>query len=136
MTPRGLAAEVSAGASDMARRTRAATIATSARAVSGGHLPGRTYDRPWACQWSIASHPTLPPIPGIKHFRGKDADERCFAHLENHHGIDRYTASVRLHSIKQRAGVGPAEDVVFGYTGDVYREATGEHLGMLSDPAA
>jgi hypothetical protein len=84
----------------------------------------------------IASHPRLPAIPGNKHFRGEDADERCFAHLERFHGIERYTASARLHRIKQRAGVGPAENVVFGHTGDVYREASGEHLGMLSDRSA
>jgi hypothetical protein len=78
----------------------------------------------------------LPAIPGNKHFRGANADERCFAHLADFHGIDVYTASVRLHRIKQRAGVGAAENVVFGYTGDVYREATGEHIGMLSDRAS
>lgn len=77
----------------------------------------------------------MPAIRGNP-FRGENADERCFAHLERFHGINRYTASVRLHRIKQRAGVGPAENVVFGRTGDVYLEATGEHLGMLSDPAA
>jgi hypothetical protein len=78
----------------------------------------------------------LPPIPGTRHFRGADADERCFAHLARHHGILRHVASARLHSIKKHAGLGPAGDVVFGATGDVYIAATGEHIGMLSDPAA
>lgn len=68
--------------------------------------------------------------------RGANADERCFEHLDRFHGIDPHTASRRLHRIKERAGVGPAENVVFGRTGDVYLESTGEHLGMLSDPAA
>jgi hypothetical protein len=77
----------------------------------------------------------LPVIPGNP-FRGENADERCFAHLEHFHRIDRYTASLRLHRIKQRAGVGPAENVAFGRTGDVYLETTEEHLGMLSDSAA
>jgi hypothetical protein len=76
-----------------------------------------------------------PQFPG-EPFGGENADERCYAHLERFHGIDRYIASVRLHRIKQRAGVGPAENVVFGRTGDIDSEATGEHLGMLSDPAA
>lgn len=84
-------------------------------------------------QWSIGSQSGLPPI---QLFQGEDADERCFAHLARWHGIDRYTASDRLHRIKQRGGVGPAENVVFGHTGDVFLEATGEYLGMLSEPAA
>jgi hypothetical protein len=75
-------------------------------------------------------------LPPIRLFQGDDANERCFAHLERWHGIDRYTASDRLHCIKQRAGVGPAENVVFGHTGDVFLEANREHLGMLSDRAA
>ena len=86
-------------------------------------------------KWSIGSLPGLPTVPGNP-FRGENADERCFAHLERFHRISRYTASIRLHHIKLLAGVGPAEAVVFGRTGDVYLEVTCEHLGMLSDPAA
>lgn len=77
----------------------------------------------------------MPAIPGDP-FRGADADERCFEHLACHHGIDRHTASERLHRIKERAGAGPADNVVFGRTGDVYIETTEEHIGMLSDAAA
>jgi hypothetical protein len=76
----------------------------------------------------------LPPIPGTKHFRGPDADERCFAHLARYHGIARHVASARLHRIKKDVGLGPADDVVFGATGDVYIAATCERIGMLSEP--
>jgi hypothetical protein len=40
--------------------------------------------------------------------------------LEKYHGIDPKLASERLHEIKQAAGRGPADNVVFNMTGNVF----------------
>jgi hypothetical protein len=71
-------------------------------------------------------------IPGNP-FRGKDAPAKAFKHLENFHGVDAKDASHRLHRLKGQAGLGPADDVVIGRTGDVYNAVTGERLGSLTD---
>jgi hypothetical protein len=51
--------------------------------------------------------------------------------LEKHHGLNPYEASERLHKIKQRAGLGAADNAIFGRTGDVYDPRNGEHVGNL-----
>jgi hypothetical protein len=71
-------------------------------------------------------------VPG-RPFRGKTAAEDAYKHLEEHHGIDPHTASNRLHKIKEQGGLGAADDVVIGRTGDVYDARTGEHIGSLTD---
>jgi RHS repeat-associated protein len=71
-------------------------------------------------------------IPG-RPFRGPNAPERAFDHLAEFHGIDQHVASNRLHRIKDHFGIGAAEDVVIGRTGDVYNAATGEWLATLTD---
>ena len=53
-----------------------------------------------------------------------------------YHGVTRVVASNRLHRIKASEGLGPADNVVFGRTGDVYDELTGEFIGSLTDPMA
>jgi hypothetical protein len=73
-------------------------------------------------------------IPG-KPFRGPDAAKRAFGHLEKHHGLDPKVASNRLHKLKENGGLGAADDVVIGKTGDVYNASTGERLGTLTDKA-
>jgi hypothetical protein len=74
------------------------------------------------------------PIPGNP-FRGPTAPQQAFQHLQRFHGIDPAVASNRLHRIKQAAGLGAADDVVIGRTGDVYNAVTGEYLGSLTDRA-
>lgn len=71
-------------------------------------------------------------IPGNP-FRGPNAPQQAYKHLKKYHGIDPTVASNRLHKIKQRAGLGAADEVVIGRTGDVYNARTGERLGSLTD---
>jgi hypothetical protein len=54
-----------------------------------------------------------------------------FRHLADHHGVDLFAASERLHRIKQAQGLGPADDVYLGLTGDVYDPKSGEFIGNL-----
>jgi hypothetical protein len=76
----------------------------------------------------------MTPIPGFP-FRGKDAPREAYRHLKENHGVDESVASNRLHKIKDRALLGPTDDVVIGRTGDVYNAATGERIGSLTDTA-
>jgi hypothetical protein len=64
-------------------------------------------------------------------FRGPNAALLAYEHLRRYHGVDASAAADRLHRIKSRAGLGPAEDVAIGKTGAVYIEATGEEIGSL-----
>jgi hypothetical protein len=71
-------------------------------------------------------------IPGHP-FRGANAAQDAFKHLEQFHGISPTVASERLHNIKAAYGLGAADNVVIGRTGDVYNSQTGERLGSLTD---
>jgi hypothetical protein len=71
-------------------------------------------------------------IPGNP-FTGANAPEKAFAHLQKYSGLDPNVASARLHRLKQSGGLGGADDVTIGRTGDVYNARTGEHLGTLTD---
>ncbi len=71
-------------------------------------------------------------IPG-RPFRGQPAVEDAIAHLARYHGIDPWVASNRLHRLKEIAGLGAADNVVIGHTGDVYTEMTAERIGSLTD---
>lgn len=73
-----------------------------------------------------------PRIPGNP-FRGPNAPEQAFKHLEKYSGLDPKVASNRLHKLKDAGGLGPADDVIIGRTGDVYNPITGERLGSLTD---
>jgi hypothetical protein len=73
-------------------------------------------------------------VPGNP-FRGPGAPQRAFDHLERFHGLDPHVASNRLHTLKQSGGLGAADDVIIGRTGDVYDARTGDWLGTLTDPA-
>jgi RHS repeat-associated protein len=66
-------------------------------------------------------------------FTGKDAPQQAYKHLQKYHGLDPNTASERLHRIKAASGLGAADDVAIGRTGDVYNAATGERIGSLTD---
>jgi hypothetical protein len=70
-------------------------------------------------------------IPGHP-FRGENAARDAFKHLQQFHGIDPNVASERLHRIKDGAGLGGADNVVIGRTGDVYNAQTGERIGSLT----
>lgn len=74
-------------------------------------------------------HPCIPGNP----FTGKDAPAEAFTHLKKHHGLDPEVASNRLHKLKKDGGLGAADDVAIGRTGDVYNAQTGERLGSLTD---
>jgi RHS repeat-associated protein len=71
-------------------------------------------------------------IPGHP-FTGPNAARDAFKHLAKYHGIDPTVASERLHQIKQSAGLGAADNVVIGRTGDVYNPYTGERIGSLTE---
>ena len=62
-----------------------------------------------------------------------NAAKRAFEHLDEFHGVDPATASNRLHKLKARGGLGPADNVTIGRTGDVYDAKTGRWLGTLTD---
>jgi RHS repeat-associated protein len=61
--------------------------------------------------------------------------EEVYRRLESFHGIDHNLASDRLHEIKKAAGRGPADNVVFDMTGNVYDEY-GNWLGSLTQGGA
>jgi phosphopentomutase len=71
-------------------------------------------------------------IPGNP-FTGINAPSKAYDHLQKHSGLDPNVASARLHRLKQAGGMGGADDVAIGRTGDVYNARTGEHLGSLTD---
>ena len=70
-------------------------------------------------------------VPGNP-FTGANAQADAFKHLEKYHGVSEAVSSDRLHKIKRSAGLGGADDVIFGRTGDVYNAKTGEHIGNLT----
>jgi len=72
-------------------------------------------------------------VPG-KPFRGAQAPEAAYEHLEWYHGVPRKAAHERLHRIKENSGLSPTDNVVIGRTGDVYDERTGEWIGTLTQP--
>lgn len=55
-----------------------------------------------------------------------------FRRLETFHGVDPATAGQRLHAIKAAAGRGPADNVLFDLTGNIYDPVTREWLGTLT----
>ena len=59
-------------------------------------------------------------------------EEAMFERLESDMGIDRYTASERLHAIKAANQLGPADNVYFDMTGTVFHPDSGEALGLLT----
>lgn len=75
-----------------------------------------------------------PDIPGNP-FRGADAPAQAYRQLERFHGVDPHTAGNRLHALKRKGGLGGADDVVIGRTGDVYNARTQECLGSLTNKA-
>jgi hypothetical protein len=56
--------------------------------------------------------------------------------LEKHHGISERLASARLHAIKEATGRGPADDVLFDLTGNVYDPKNRMWLGSLTEGGA
>jgi hypothetical protein len=70
-------------------------------------------------------------VPGNP-FTGANAQADAFKHYERYHGLSETAASDRLHQIKKSAGLGGADNVIFGRTGDVYNARTGEHIGNLT----
>ena len=56
-----------------------------------------------------------------------------FRRLELHHGISRHVAGDRLHVIKADELRGPADNVIFDMTGNMFDPATGQWLGSLTE---
>ena len=81
----------------------------------------------------VLVHNACPDIPG-RPFTGKTAPENAYRHLEDVSGLDPHVASDRLHILKKKGNLGPADDGAIGRTGDVYNAETGELLGSLTDP--
>jgi hypothetical protein len=124
------------GALDISRATQLPGIKKIE--TSGGGGSNASGDKP---PGDPPGNPTAPgspdpgKIPGKNNFTGPDGPARAFVHLEKYQGLNPETASVRLHKIKQKAQLGPADDVTIGRTGDVYNAATGDKLGSLTDPS-
>ena len=57
-------------------------------------------------------------IPGNP-FRGANAPQRAFEHLEKYSGLDPNVASARLHRLKKMGGLAADDVMVIGRTGDV-----------------
>jgi RHS repeat-associated protein len=72
-------------------------------------------------------------IPGNP-YKGTGAPDAWWKEQGEERGITRGEVSDRLHDIKNRAGLGPTDDVAIGKTGDVYDERTGEWIGSLTQP--
>ncbi|HXG10510.1 MAG TPA: hypothetical protein VNK04_12180 [Gemmataceae bacterium] len=53
--------------------------------------------------------------------------------MKLYHGIEPHVARNRLHELKQREGRGPADDLLFDLTGNVYDPETREWLGCLTE---
>jgi len=51
---------------------------------------------------------------------GANGPSEAFKHLEKFHGIAPEVASKRLHKLKKSGGMGGADNVTIGRTGDVY----------------
>lgn len=64
-----------------------------------------------------------------------DAAE-AFRRLEKFNGISPALASERLHGIKQAAGLGGADNVIFDLSGGVYHPETLEFLGTMTEGGA
>jgi hypothetical protein len=60
-----------------------------------------------------------------------DANE-VFRRLAKYHGVSAPTASGRLHRLKSANGRGPADNVLFDLTGNVYDPDTRAWLGNLT----
>jgi hypothetical protein len=93
------------------------------------------------CLYNVAAVGTafLPgknPLPGKKYFRGKDGIDGAKKHLEQYHGISPELFSERLHDIKKKAGLGGADEVVIGPTGDCFCAKTNEFIGSLTEGGA
>ena len=73
-------------------------------------------------------------LRGARFLRGLGAPKEVYQRLDDHHGVEPAIARHRLHRLKAAGGLGPADNLVFGRTGDVYDERTGEFLGSLTDP--
>jgi RHS repeat-associated protein len=58
--------------------------------------------------------------------------QHLFSLLEKNHGIDPKLASLRLHQMKAALGYGPADEMLFDLTGNVYDPVTGDWLGSLT----
>jgi RHS repeat-associated protein len=70
--------------------------------------------------------------PFARRFRITGNFDEVARRLERYHGIDRALASERLHEIKAATGRGPADNVLFDLTGNVYDPVTRESLGSLT----
>ena len=60
-------------------------------------------------------------------------EDAAFRRVGQYQGIDRHTASERLHAIKKSEGLGGADNVVFDATGNVFYPVTGDRLGGLAE---
>jgi hypothetical protein len=76
----------------------------------------------------------MPPLP--PHARRTSDVREVFRWLAKYHGIEAQTASDRLHLLKEAAGRGPADNVVFDLTGNVYDPDTLLGLGSLTEGGA
>ncbi|GGJ53410.1 hypothetical protein GCM10008938_44290 [Deinococcus roseus] len=74
--------------------------------------------------------------PDAKLFRGEKSMQDLFKRLEKYNGIPPELASKRLHAIKQKSGLGGADNVTVDATGNVFDSKSGELLGSLTQGGA
>ena len=77
--------------------------------------------------WLVHSCDYLP-----SNARSTVSEDYIFKRLEQFHGVDRVTASARLHAIKARHGRGGDDNVLFDLTGNVYDPASLRRIGSLT----
>jgi hypothetical protein len=64
------------------------------------------------------------------------SEVEIFRRLALFHGISPQTASQRLHALKKAVGRGPADNVLFDLTGNVYDPVTRRWIGSLTQGGA
>ena len=72
----------------------------------------------------------MDPLPANAH---STTDVReVYRRLAKYHGVAEQTASDRLHQLKADLGRGPADNLLFDLTGNVFDPDTREWLGSLT----
>jgi RHS repeat-associated protein len=124
--------------------------------VKGGYEAYQEFNRPGATKWDkFVAVTSISPVgkviklgekavEGVKAATAAKAanklpanarttidPQEVYRRLEKFHGIDPAKAGDRLHDIKKSAGLGPADNVVFDLTGNVYDKG-GNWLGSLT----
>jgi RHS repeat-associated protein len=101
---------------------------------SSGRKHPSAWDR-FLCNVEVGQELLIPVGIAGPNARTTTNAAEIFRRLERFHGIDPVTASERLHDIKRTAGHGPADNVIFDLTGNIY-DQIGNWIGSLTQGGA